>query len=229
MVAAYGILFLVSFLYRHALFVSRKQPYIAWANNVDDSGVRLDDDLNRQQRTVYLVDEIDGEPKLADLLDDWWMEIFEQELTAWHIARADWPQELTREMFDAWFDVELCASVYDLDPDAPLTQYQVDVENLADAMAFCAACGMELERDEGQLTGFKVADPQRLDLFRGRVLPLEVDEGVIDCLVPPDDIDIGEDGDDLFVRVCSAKCEKVVRKVVPKALRRYLARLPADA
>jgi len=217
----------MSFLYRHALFVSRKQPYIDWANSLEEGESILDERLARQERDVYLVMEYDGEPRLDDLLPDYWEEVFEAELSAWHDDEGRWPAPRTREMFDAWFDVELCSAVYDLDPDEPLTQRQVDARDIAEALTTCASCGIHVDECEGRLAGFKVADRDRLAPWKGRVLPLSIDEEqVVLCLIPTDDDEDFDAEDDLAVRVCSSGCEKVVRSVVPKALRRLLQRTP---
>jgi hypothetical protein len=203
------------------LFVSRKQPYIEWANNLEEGESILDERLARQERNVYLAMEFDGEPQLADVLPDYWEDIFEAELSAWNDDEERWPSSRTREMFDAWFDVELCAAVYDLDPGEPLTQREVDAQDIAEALTTCASCGISIEEGEGRFAGFKVADPDRLAPWKGRVLPLSIDdEQVILCLVPSDADEEFDVEDDLVVRVCSSGCEKGVRKVVPKALRR---------
>ncbi|HEY7169784.1 MAG TPA: hypothetical protein VH417_02995 [Vicinamibacterales bacterium] len=219
----------MSFLYRHALFVSRKQPYIDWANGLEEGAPALDEQLARLERTVFLAFEFDREPALEDLLPDYWEDIFEAELAAWNDDEQRWPSPRTREMFDGWFDVELCRAVYDLDPDEPLSQHDVDARDLTEALTICASCGISVDEGEGRFAGFKVADPDRLALWKGRVLPLEIDkEQLILCLVPSDDDDEFDAEDDVVVRVCSSGCEKGVRKVVPKALRRLLDRMPAE-
>ena len=217
----------MSFLYRHALFVSRKRPYLDWANQPDDGEVTLTDELSRQKRTVYLVPETMDEPDLEALLDEFWEEIFAAELGAWVIDEARWPQPRTRPIFEEWFDVELNDAVYDLAPEEPLTQAQVDLQDLAEASAQCAACGLDVEDTEGRWVGFKVADRARLDVFKGRVLPLPMsdEEDVVLCIVTPDNSEEARAGEDLLVRVCSSRCEKSVRKVVPKALRDWSTRL----
>ena len=87
-----------------------------------------------------------------------------------------WPSPRTREMFDAWFDVELCHSVYDLDPGDPFTQREVDAHDIAEALTTCASCGISVDEGEGRFAGFQVADPERLAPWKGRVLPLAIDE-----------------------------------------------------
>jgi ribosomal protein L24E len=215
----------MTFLYRHALFVSRKQPYIDWANGAADGEALLDERVSRQERTVYLVAESEHDSTAADFLPEYWEELFEQELSAWTVDEEVWPSPRTRELFDAWFDVELCSGVYDLDSDDPLTQADVDAADVVQATTVCAACGIDIEEGAGRYVGFKVADPQRLESWRGAVLPLAIDEDHVVLALPrpepsdwPDD-ENDSDGD-LIVRVCSSKCEKVVRRVVPKALRK---------
>jgi hypothetical protein len=62
------------------------------------------------------------------------------------------------------------------------------------------------------------------------VLHLSVDEDqTVPCIVTVDDSEDARDGDDLLVRVCSSGCEKAVRAVVPKALRRLVRRGDADS
>ena len=216
----------MSYLYRHALFVSRTKVYLDWANGLNDDGPQLGEELSRQQRNVYLVPESAQEPDLDALLNEFWEDIFTVELGSWSLAEDNWPPSRTRELFNQWFDVELNASVYDLTPEEPLTQTQVDLEDLSDASGRCAACGLDVEQGEGRFVGFKLANRSRFELFQGRVLPLQVndDESVL-CIVTHEGSDEARSGDDLLVRVCSSGCEKVIRKLVPPALRSWSRRL----
>src|SRR4051794_14925856 len=105
----------MSVLYRHAITITRRQPYIDWANSFDD-GVTLTEDLAHQRRTVYLVAmEVRFDP--AKILDANWQVVFEEELAAWMEDEVDWPSPRTRAMFDQWFDADVTESVFDLDPD----------------------------------------------------------------------------------------------------------------
>jgi hypothetical protein len=216
----------MSFLYRHALFVSRKRPYLDWANQPDDGEIELTDALSHQKRTVYLVPETMEEPDLEALLDEFWEEIFAAELSAWVIDEARWPQARTRQIFEEWFDVELNDAVYDLTPEEPLTQAQVDLADLAEVSGRCAGCGMDVDEGEGRWVGFTVPERGKLDVFQGRVFPLQIgDEEVVYVIVSPEDSEEARAGKDLLLRVCSSGCEKSVRKIVPKALRDWSKRL----
>ena len=70
----------MSYLYRHALFVSRTKVYLDWANGLNDDGPQLGEELSRQQRNVYLVPESAQEPDLNALLNEFWEDIFAVEL-----------------------------------------------------------------------------------------------------------------------------------------------------
>jgi hypothetical protein len=219
----------MSYLYRHALFVTRKQPYRDWANSLDNDGVELSEELSRQQREVYLVPETDAEPALDALLGEFWEDIFEAELSSWVLAEERWPQSRTRELFDEWFDVELNHSVYDLTPEEPLTQRDVDLADLSEATATCAACGMQIDAGEGRFVGFTLADRRAFKLFEGRVIPLPIeDEEAVLCIVSPEDSDDARAGDDVLVMACSSRCEKGLRKIVPRALKAWPQRLEAQ-
>jgi hypothetical protein len=213
----------MSFLYRSAITITRRQPYIDWANSTADGGVELTGEVANDRRTVYLVVEAEDGSDRGDLLDDHWQDIFEEELAAWTEDESGWPTSRTREMFDRWFGAELTESVIDLDPEEPLTETDVELADLADAFQTCAWCGLELEKDAGRMTGFPLADREGFASREGLVLPIQIDkDDVVVGIVTPRDSDDARAGNDLLFRVCSSRCEKIVRKLVPKALRRMV-------
>jgi hypothetical protein len=213
----------MSFLYRAAIFITRKQPYLDWANSLDDGGPELTAELADDRRTIYLVPESDDQPNLGSLLDEFWEQIFEEELAAWMLHDEDWPKPLTREMFDAWFDSELTDSVFDLTPEEPLTQADVEAEDLDYAVHHCAWCDIEIDEGAGRFVGFKLADRGRLAHREGLVLPLAVDEErVVIGIMSRADSNPARAGEDVLFRVCTSRCEKAIRKAVPKALRKTL-------
>jgi ribosomal protein L24E len=213
----------MSFLYRAAITITRRQPYIDWANGTADGGAELTGEVANDRRTVYLVAEYEDRSDLGDLIDDHWEDIFEEELAAWTEDESGWPASRTREMFDQWFGAGLTESVIDLDPESPLTQRDVELVDLADAFQTCAWCDLELEKGEGRTTGFPLADRERFASREGLVLPIQIDkEDVLVGIVTPRDSDDARAGNDLLFRVCSSRCEKVIRKLVPKALRRMV-------
>jgi hypothetical protein len=62
----------MSFLYRAAITITRKQPYIDWANSFDDNGPELTAELADDRRTIYLVPESPEGPNIESLLDGFW-------------------------------------------------------------------------------------------------------------------------------------------------------------
>ena len=211
-------------LHRFALTITRKQAYADWANreSADEAdSVAYHDEL---PRTIYLIPAFDGSPSVPELLDEFWSDIFDAELEAWSEDEATWPEPRTRELFDLWFAVELTDTVVDLAPDEPLTEADVEFESVSDALVRCAWCDLELEPGEGRHVGFKVADRERLASREGLVLSLLVDdERVLNGIVTTRDSDAAAAGDDLLFRACTSRCEKLIRKEVPRALRRLPA------
>jgi hypothetical protein len=212
----------MSLLYRVAMTVTRKQPYIDWANSLDDGGPVLTAELD-DRRTIYLAPESGNEPGLGKLLDEFWRPIFEEELAAWMSSEEDWPTPLTRDMFEAWFEIQLTESIVDLTPEEPLTQAEVEAEDFVDAVQRCAWCDIEVDEGAGRFVGFAVADRGRLAHREGLVLPLIIDdERVVIGILSRADSDEAKAGEDLLFRACTSRCEKAIRKAVPKALQKLL-------
>jgi hypothetical protein len=209
------------FLYRSAVTVTRKQPYIDWANSFDDGGPDLTKELAEDRRTIYLVGESDHRHDLPTLLDDYWEEIFEEELAMWMEPEDDWPAPRTREMFDAWFDAEITDTVFDLVPEQALTETDVELADLHDALRLCAWCDLEIEEGEGRFVGFKLPDRDRFAHRAGLTVSLRISsERSVMGVVSPEESDEAEEGEDLVFRACTSRCEKAIRKAVPKALRK---------
>ena len=157
----------MSFLHRAAVTITRKQPYVDWANRTaegtDEHVVYPEED----RRTVYLVPNFDGEPTAGDVLVEFWEDIFEEELAAWMEDEDSWPEVRTRAVFDAWFDAELTDAVIDLTPEEPLTSADLEVAEVSYTLLHCAWCDLELEPQEGRSVGFKVANRVILPGARG--------------------------------------------------------------
>jgi hypothetical protein len=213
----------VTFLYRAAITITRKQPYIDWASSLDDDGPELTAELADDRRTIYLVPESVDRPNLESLLSEFWEQIFEEELAAWMLDGEDWPKPLTREMFNAWFDSEVTDSVFDLTPEEPLTQADVEGADLDTAVHRCAWCDIEIDEGAGRFVGFSLADRGPWAHREGLVLPLAVDkERVVIGIMSQADSGAARAGEDVVFRACTSRCEKAIRKAVPKALRKTL-------
>lgn len=214
------------FLYRTPVLVSKRQPYVDWANGFKD-GVELGDDLARE-KTVYLVETAIPEATLEQIVADYWQDIFDEELFAWMEDEATWPAQRDRAMFDQWFEAETAGTVVDLDPEAPLTDADMDAAALQTAMSQCAWCEQELDLEfgEGRTLGFRLENREPLAHREGLVLTLRVDrKRFVTGAVTPPDSDLARDTGDVIFLACSRRCEKRLEESVPRALRELTERL----
>ena len=99
---------------RAALIVRPKQPYVDWANSIDDGGARADLRQLREEPSIYLVEDIERLEGFVNLIDDHWEWIFQEQLGGWMRDPEFWPDELTREVFSDWFDCELATMIWDM-------------------------------------------------------------------------------------------------------------------
>jgi len=213
----------MEFVHRVALTITRKQPYADWANGPGQNGPDIVPYTDELPRTVYLVPLFDSTTDLEEVVADFWPDIFEAELAAWSEDETAWPAPLTRELFDAWFGVELTDTIVDLAPEEPLTEAEMEQAAVDHVLLHCAWCDLELEPDEGRRVGFEIADRERLESREGLAFPLVIDdEQVLSGIVTTPDSPAAAEGADLVFRACSSRCEKLIRKEAPRALRRLL-------
>lgn len=206
-------------LYRTPILISRKQPFIDWANSVDHGAPALTSDLARI-RTAYLVTVSETDMGPAALLDEWWPDIFEEELSGWIEDESLWPAERTREMFDDWFDSECGDAAIDLSPDEPLTEDEADEVDLQVALHNCAWCDAEIDDESGRTVGFALPDRGLLSHREGRVWEISVGKrGFISGIVSLAESEAAAQGTDIIFRTCSRSCERLLNKLMPKAIR----------
>jgi hypothetical protein len=97
-----------------ALIVRPKQPYIDWANGLEEGGPKLSLESPEQEHTIYLVEEssldLDPEPSLRRH----YSAIFEQELAGWHRDPSEWPRQRNLNTFLKWFDIKIHSMIVDL-------------------------------------------------------------------------------------------------------------------
>ncbi len=99
---------------RGALILRYRDPATSWINEADpysdDPGI-TQSEVNRE-RTVYLIsdEDADGTEAAQRWVKQNYRELFESELEGWYTDPRLWPQELTWNLFQEWFDVE-CHSV----------------------------------------------------------------------------------------------------------------------
>jgi hypothetical protein len=94
-----------------------RRPFADWANHLPD---RAPDEpvytagFFKNDGPVLLIPDYDYVDDLLDFLDDdKKLVIFEHMLEGWSLDENLWPQNLTAEMFDQWFELEIRAEVID--------------------------------------------------------------------------------------------------------------------
>ncbi len=96
-------------LNRSAFVVLPKQPFVDWTNqlDVDADGLHQTLSLDEQRRegTVYLIAEVVLESDFNQQLEQSWLSIFQNELSAWDELGDHWPQKMSFDVFRQWFDV----------------------------------------------------------------------------------------------------------------------------
>jgi hypothetical protein len=100
---------------RAAITVTPKQPYLNWANALDEGGVKIGEDF-APEKSVYLIGDVsDIIPFDRDVIVRPYFEaIFEEELNDWYRLESAWPSPRTFETFLEWFEVEVHSTVLDL-------------------------------------------------------------------------------------------------------------------
>jgi len=105
-------------LNRAAFAVLPKQPFVDWANSLEQDDEGLNEQLSlaehREEGTVYLIDEVEEQADFDSALAAHWGTIFENELAAWDEFGDQWPQDRNQQMFDDWFEVQPQVMAIDL-------------------------------------------------------------------------------------------------------------------
>jgi len=96
---------------RGVLIVTPAQPYIDWASRVDNSGIVPEVD---GERTVYLVPSFEDAAEAEQVLKLVFAEVFDRELSGWHLDETTWPHQRTLATFKEWFKIEMHSIVEDL-------------------------------------------------------------------------------------------------------------------
>ena len=97
---------------RSVAIIRPKRPFVDWANSISEGEEFTIEDLNVECNAVllpdYIADNYDGV-----LLEDFFKDIFELELSSWTTDYSQWPRNIDYEEFLKWFDFELHSMVFD--------------------------------------------------------------------------------------------------------------------
>jgi len=101
-------------LNRSVVIVKPRQPYVDWANSLDDSSFTLEE--LRTDNTAFLVPEIEIDSDNERVLKQYCPVMFQHELSAWCPDKETWPKNRNLSMFKEWFGVSFHSMALDLLP-----------------------------------------------------------------------------------------------------------------
>lgn len=209
----------MSLINRVALTVTRKQPYMDWANGADGPEPIVTYPADNP-RSTYLVPDDGLDPDFAKLLDEFWEEVFESELSMWMQDEDTWPQARTREMFDQWFDAQFADIVVDLVPEEPLSQSDVEEADIEYALNHCAWCDLEVEMETRRVVGLSMPVREAFAFREGLTISVPVSDGAIIGIMTTADSPAAIEGQDAVFAACSSRCEKIIRKEAERGFKR---------
>ena len=98
---------------RSAIIVLPRKPFVEWAKLYNESPPE-DLEQRLEEKHVYLI-KWTFEEEIVDVLESYYIRIFERELFSWNTYKNEWPQNRVYETFIEWFDVSLCDEIVDLE------------------------------------------------------------------------------------------------------------------
>lgn len=99
---------------RGLIVIKPKQPYVHWANHVDEHEPKLPLSKAHEDCEAYLVPVFEDDDEAQRVLKRVYKGIFENELFGWCTDEQTWPKRRGFKTFLEWFDVEFHSVVIDL-------------------------------------------------------------------------------------------------------------------
>lgn len=99
---------------RSLVILRPKQPFLDWGMAIDDDDTNFTLEELAEDSTAYLIPELWQDSDQQELLESYYVVLFEEQLAGWWTVEADWPQKRDLKMFLAWFEVEFHSLVIDL-------------------------------------------------------------------------------------------------------------------
>ena len=201
-------------LNRTAFVVRPKRRFVDWVNGLELDGPAMTLEEARTNASIYLVREADLD-EASGLVEEYALEVFEEELASWCSDEERWPRNRTAHVFRDWFDVEHIDLVTDLE-DTPLDDEDVDLgEVVHETLKHCAWCDRELD-DEGERFSLALTSPTPSEStgFEGPLLavPLSGLERPVVGLVPTPDSDARAKCEHVLFTLCSEICADELKR-----------------
>jgi hypothetical protein len=98
---------------RSAAILIPKQPFVDWANSLEEEEDKYSIEDFSSDCTVILLPVIDSDEHADAIVKDLYKNIFEAELSSWTTDENEWPRNRKYEMFLEWFEIEYHSIVID--------------------------------------------------------------------------------------------------------------------
>lgn len=108
---------------RNFLIVRPKKKFIDWINKYNDELIPDDELIN--DSTIYMVDftAVQTDEIILEIIEEYYREIFINELWSWHENKDFFPKNISFEMFNEWVSWEFIDMCYDM-VDGPVSIYK---------------------------------------------------------------------------------------------------------
>ena len=98
---------------RSAVVVGHEPAFVGWLKGTGLAEDAINERQKTAEKTIYLVPACFYPEELEEVIEDFYEEIFRQELLAWQPDEAYWPETAHFGLFTRWFTVEAYSEVRD--------------------------------------------------------------------------------------------------------------------
>ena len=98
---------------RSIAIIKPKQPFVDWANQLPDAECVSSLDDFKLDCFAVLIPEYNTDEEAKGYINELYEDIFTEMLFGWCTEESWWPQDITKEMFWEWFEVDLHSMVID--------------------------------------------------------------------------------------------------------------------
>lgn len=95
-----------------ALAVKPREAFLEWARYIPPFFPELSLEELCEDPNVYLFSGCKTRDECLEHFEKCYRIIFENELRSWHDDAELWPKNLSREMFEQWFDIQTFSAVH---------------------------------------------------------------------------------------------------------------------
>lgn len=113
-------------LNRSAMTVKLTQDFVDWINDLDADSEQLSLQEVNEEATVYLIPEIEDENQLNETVEEFYLNVLENELKSWEEDESRWPEPMDMTLFERFIQLDPAVMVFDLDYGNGLQSASVD-------------------------------------------------------------------------------------------------------